>query len=293
MIFLLFSSIICAIKAKIDFHEFNLTNYGSFRDKLQKNHFLITLSTNNPDKYQFYKSFFIDICKDLAQYVHKNINFSYVLLLDPNLNVNFDATFYVYLPGISEKEVSIYPRLSVAFNTNKIINNCLQQAIDLRRLEKKQKSPEIARIKEELRQLARMIRSGRHPQSTQEKLLEDYNSLTDELMQYIPENKQKERKLRLQLQITSRNDRKYKRIQKEIQKEKEIKAKYINKDKHELSIHKLDKITEKEIIQTLRQASEDSTLKVFTSAFVGMYNWMKAGVIHLFNTTAKRYRDDL
>lgn len=293
MIFLLFSSIICAHEAKLDFHEFDLTDYGSFRDKLQKNHFLITLSTNNSDKYQFYKSFFMDICNDLSQYAQKDINFSYVLLLDPNLNVNYDAAFYIYLPGISEKEVSIYPRLSVAFNTNKIINNCLQQAIDLRRLEKKQKSPEIARIKEELRQIAKMIKSGRHPQASQEKLLEDYNSLSDELMQYIPENKQKERKLRLQLQITPRNDRKYKRIQKEIQKEKELRAKYINKDQHDLSIHKIDKITEKEIIQALRQASEDSTLKIFTSAFVGMYHWMKAGVIHLFNATAKRYRDDL
>ena len=293
MIIFLFYAILGIAQKKIDFHEFNVGSYTSFRDNIEKNRFLITLCIKNSEKYQFYKNFFIDISKDISRYIKSNINVSYVFLLDPNLNNKFEATFYIYLPGISEMEVPIYPRLSVAFNTNKIVKGCLQQAIDLRRLEKEQKSPEIARIKEELRQIAKMLKKKSLDHSKQEKLMEDYKTLTEELMQYIPENKQKERRLRLQLQITSAKSSKYKKIEKEISKEKQIRENFKQNSPHELSPHKLDKLNEKQIIQFLRDAVDKSSLNVISSAFVGMYNWVKDGIVSIMNKTSEKHGEDL
>lgn len=289
---------LCASRPKIDFYEFNVTNYTTFRDNLQKNHFLITLSTNSRDRYDFYKSFFIDICRDIARYFGKEINVSYILLFDKDLKVNYDAVFYVYLPGMSEKEVSIYPRFSVAFNSHRIISECLQQSVALRRLEKAQKSPEVARIKEELRQIAKLLRTKDFDDDTRTKYLNDYNSLTNELMQYIPENKQKERKLRLQLQIVPKESRKYKKLEKEIKKEKELREKYSNKknkSEDELSPEKIEKIKEKKIIMKLRIADDNSSLMVIVSVFVAMYKWLKKIVIKIFNMLRNHHahRDDL
>ena len=141
MLFLSYiSTAISFSRTKININEYGLEKYISFRDNLPKNNFLITLSLNNTNRYQFYKYFLIEIANDISNYVNNDINFSYILLLDSNPDNNFDAVFYVYLPGISEMEVSVYPRLSISYNTNKIIKSCLSQVISLRNLEKELKS---------------------------------------------------------------------------------------------------------------------------------------------------------
>lgn len=262
-------------QSNLDFHEFDVSQYILFRDKLPKNHFLVTLAINNTQKYQFYKNLFINISSDISKYINGNINFSYILLIDPDLNNNYEAAFYIYLPGVSEKEVSIYPRLSIAFNTNKIINNCLTQIITLRSIEKEQKTPEITRITEELSEIAKIMKAPIDNCSSQNILINDYSLLADELMQYIPKNMQKERRLLLQQQILSENSFEYQRLEFEIQKEREMRLKSMIKDGNGLSPHKVDKMKQKYLIQILKSASDDLSIQVMKSAFTGIYNLFK------------------
>lgn len=256
MFILCITTVLCSSSANLDFHEFNTDKYIAFRDSLPKNHFLVTLAINNTEKYQFYKNIFINICNDISKYVRNDINFSYILMIDPNLNNNFEALFYIYLPGVSEKEVSIYPKLSIAFNTNKIINKCLLQAISLRKIEKELKRPEITRITEELNQISKLMKAP-IVNCTFQNLINDYTSLTNELMQYIPENMQKEKLLLLQQQILPEKSYEYQKIEKEILKERENRDKY----KLNLSMHKLEKIKQKYLIKVLKRASDDLLLK--------------------------------
>lgn len=103
----------------------------------------------------------------------------------------------------------------------------------------------------------------------------DYSLLTDELMQYIPKNMQKERILLLQQQILSENSFEYQRLEFEIQKEREMRLKSMNKDGHELSPHKVNKMNQKYFIQILKSASDDLSIQVMKSTSTGIYNLFK------------------
>lgn len=225
------SFVFCNITSKFNLPEFNKAQYHSFGDQIEKNHFLITLAANNnSEKFQSYKSFFIDICNDLSSYVNENVNISYSILIDHIADDNESyAILLIYLPGISEAELSIYPKMSIAFNSNKILNKCLTLAINLKRFEKSQKSPEITRIKKELREISKMLKTLPSDDLKRKELLNDYSSLTDELMQFTSKNKQKSKKLKLQLQLYTHRSSKANKIEKKIKKIKKKEKKNSSK----------------------------------------------------------------
>lgn len=295
MLFVIIHFALCDPETKFNIYEFNKTQYNSFRDSIEKNKFLITLATNNSDRYNFYKDFFNDIIKDISCYINEHININYSILFYPDLDVNYDATFIIYLPGMTEMETDIYPRLSVAFNTNKILKKCLDIAIKLRRLEKEQKSPEIARIKNELREIAKFLRNPRIEGSKREKLEKDYSALTDELMQYISEDKQNLKKLKFKLQTFRPGSKEYKKIENEIQKYVKNEQKYAQKnDGVELSPKKLEKIAEKNMINSLKEASKESNYGILKSAFGSVYRKAKSGITHIWKSATKKKKvDDL
>lgn len=261
MILYFASFVLCNLASKINIREFNKTQYDSFRDNLSKNNFLITLVVNSSETVQLYKKNFTDVCNDISTYVNKNVNISYSILIDNDIKNK--AIFRVYLPGISEAEVNFNTNMSVSFNSNKILNKCLTLAINLRRLEKSQKSPEVARIKKELREIVKILKILKPDDPKREELLNDYSKLTDELMQYTSEKKQKIKKLKLQLQLHQNESSKSKKIEKKIKK---IKKKMSHKkSKSELSQKKLQRIEEKKMINTLKKITDDSysnTIKV-------------------------------
>ena len=92
-------------------------------------------------------------------------------------------------------------------------------------------------------------------------------------MQYIPQYKQKEKKLILQQKIFPEESEQYKILGIEIEKEKKLKNKYKNKD--HLTLHKIDKINQKYIINALEEAIDDLSLKVIKSAITGIGSWFK------------------
>lgn len=266
------SIFLCKSTTNLDFYEYDVPNYIAFRDLLPKNHFLVTLAINSTSKYQFYKKLFIEIGNEVSNYTKNEINFSFILMIDPYINSEYEAIFYVYLPGVSEKEVSIYPRLSIAFNANKIVNNCLSLIIALRKIDKEQKVPEIERITKELSEITKIIKTP-IVNCTYQNLMKDYSSLTNELMHYIPENLQKEKKLLLKQQMFDENSFEYRRIEKEILNERKINV--ISSDNNKISPHKIDKMNQKYLIKVLKDASDDLSFQVIKSAFYGLITFTK------------------
>lgn len=268
---------------------FDETKYVEFRDGLSKNHFMLTFFIPTSPNYESDKKYIFDICNMISKYL-TNVRVSYAIVNETN---NQNPIVKVYLPGMPESEIIIYTKSITDSNVCAIIQECRNLALSLRRLNKSQKSPEIARIKEELRQIAVLIKKKRNSKEKLKKLHEDYKTLTEEFMQYVPEHKQKKKMLRLKLDILSENSKEAEQIRNEIEQLKKKNKENRPRKSIELSPHQIERKEENLMIKQLKRVAIKSQNRMYYSYITHALGSIKNFFVKAFNQKNNAKQNEL
>ncbi|OHT17094.1 hypothetical protein TRFO_41291 [Tritrichomonas foetus] len=186
----------------------------------------------------------------------------------------------VYLAGSTEKESTFFPGNPTYANVGIVIKNAYNMAVELKRFEKQLKLPEVARIKGEIRAIKELLDKTRDEQKRRQ-LIEDYEKLSEQLVDLVPEDKKAIRKLKLEIKTVPTEKRK--EHQEKIEKLKKSLKKNKN-DQNELTLKQIERKEEKKLIKELRAAKVKVGAMGIKYGFKKAVNYLKEGFLNSVNS---------
>ena len=246
-----------------EIQTFDIESFRKYRDSLPKNTLFITLQVNkeqgNDEAFELYNKT-IQVIDEYLPYTNK----SFGILVNPEFPKHKRVNFIVYIPGSIEEEVFTYLSTTEYHWAYKLIKNAKSIIVNVRRLEKARKHPEIARLKAELREIKKLLRSKDTAKEKHDELSEEYDKIASQLIELIPKNKKELKALKIQLaKLPQKGKRKREAEYREMKQKEE--------NKTDLTPEKIERLKEKEFVDQLKHAylalSKKITKNVITSAF--------------------------
>lgn len=222
---------------------FNTETFEDFRNSIEPNCIIVGFHTDKSDFSQ--DKFYYQLYQNVSVFEFPE-NF-YLCRIVNETDPNYVS---VYFPGTSESEISI----NLTTNSSYLIQNIISSAKHLikhyKRLLKKMKQPEIARIKEELRHIRKMIQRETNSTKIGELLL-DQKQLELDFLRILPPEKQAKRKIVLKKKITKNRE----------EKERIINQLKMNRKENEktLTPEKMIKKGRKKLFKAIRNAKQTLT----------------------------------